>query len=286
MAGINSRLRGAALALSFVACSVLTSPLPTIATQVHVYMRANCAAPVLREPAAVLAGLSYLKLAYAAVNRDRAQYAGLGPLSHSDILQAIAERHSSYMASVGGWSDGDPAGWILDRVRATGLNATYAGQNVASMRGPTIDQALASDEALFAREAGTSGPHWANITNPNHHFMGMGAAMTGSAGDYTVYLTQVFSDVGSCGTSSGDTFTQASDIAPALRVGSLVYPSVDTLMLRREPGGIVLETLHANDRLKVIALLPDWAQVEVLRQQIYGWVSTQLVSASQGVRAG
>jgi hypothetical protein len=124
------------------------------------------------------------------------------------------------------------------------------------------------------------------MTNPNHHFMGMGAAITGSAGDYTVYLTQVFADVGSCGTSNGDTFAQASDTTPALRVGSIVYPSVDVLMLRREPDGPVLETLHSGNRLKVIALLPDWAQVEVLRQQIYGWVSTQFVSISQDVRTG
>jgi hypothetical protein len=67
---------------------------------------------------------------------------------------------------------------------------------------------------------------------------------------------------------------------PALRVGSIVTPAVDVLMLRREPGGIVLETLHAGDRLKVVAVLPDWLQVKVLHDQIYGWVSAQLVSTS------
>jgi hypothetical protein len=201
-------------------------------------------------------------------------------LHHSAILQAIAERHSAYMASIGGWSDGDPAGSILDRVLATGLDATYAGQNVAAGHGGTVQGALEFGEAFFAREAGTGGPHWANMTNPNHHFIGIGAAVTGSDGDYTVYLTQVYSDAGVCGGGGGDVFSQADNVTPALRAGSIVHPAVDVLMLRREPNGPALEPLHATDQLKVVAVLPDWAQVEVLRDSLYGWVDTQFLSQS------
>jgi hypothetical protein len=279
MAGINGWLRGVVLALVYVTCSTCAFPLSTLANPSRASTHDSCAAPVVDGPDSVLAGRPYLAIAYAALDRDRALYASLAPLSHSEILQAIAERHSAYMAAIGGWSDGDPAGWILDRVRATGLNATYAGQNVVAGHGATIEGALAFGEAFFAHEAGTGGPHWANITNPNHHYVGMGAAVTGDDGNYTVYLTQVFSDAGACGPTEGDTFSQASDTTPTLRVGSIIHPTVDALLLRSEPYGRVLQSLRASDRLKVVALLNDWAQVQVLPSNLYGWVSTLFVGS-------
>jgi hypothetical protein len=280
MAGVNGWLRGVLLALVYVTCSTCLSPRSSFADPARTTSHDACSVPVVDGPDVVLAGRPYLPLAYAALDRDRARYAGLGPLSHSPILQAIAERHSAYMAAIGNWSDTDPAGWILDRVRAAGLDATYAGQNVVAGRGATVESALAFGEAFFAHEAGTDGPHWANITNPNHAYVGMGAAVSGSDGNYTVYLTQVFSDAGTCGAAASDTFTPAGDISPALRVGSIIHPTVDVLYLRSEPYGRVLQNLHAGDRLKVVALLNDWAQVQVLRNGMYGWVSTLFVSGN------
>ena len=144
----------------------------------------------------VQAGHPFLSVAFDALARDRQRYAGLAAMRRSLTLSAIAEAHSAYMASIGGWSDGDPNGYILTRVQAAGIDATYAGQNVVTANGDTVAHAVQNGEAFFAREAGTTGPHWDNITNPNHRYVGMGIALLGGPGDYTIYLTQVFADVG------------------------------------------------------------------------------------------
>jgi uncharacterized protein YkwD len=239
-----------------------------------------CPAITIPSAASTQAGHKYLSLAYDALTRDRARYAGLGALRKSPALSAIAEAHSVYMASIGSWSDGDPSGWILARVRAGGLGATFAGQNVVTANGATVSEAIQTGEAFFAREAAGGGPHWDNITNPNHHFVGMGIALLGAPGNYTIYLTQVFSDVGGCGSGSQVSFSAANAVARAPRVGSTAHPSVDALLLHSEPGGMVIQTLHSKDRVKIISLQDDWAQVEVVSTQLYGWAYTPFLSLS------
>lgn len=235
---------------------------------------AACGALGSAPTSSVQAGRPFAAIAFAALARDRARYAGMGPQRRSATLTMIAERHSAYMASIGTWSDGDPDGGILARVRAAGLNATYAGQNVVTANGATVPAAIANGEAFFAQEAAGGGPHWDNITNPNHAYVGIGIALLGGPGSYTIYLTQVFSDAGGCDGASAtpaSDFTPAADTTSRLRIGAVVHPSVDALLLRTEPHGQVISTLHAADQLKVVDLQQGWAQVEVIASGTFGW---------------
>jgi len=222
-------------------------------------------------------GRIYAGAAYRALIRDRARYAGLGAQVESTTLAGIAENHSVYMASIGNWSDGDPAGSILQRVRASGLSATYAGQNVVTASGPSVPEAIQQGEAFFAGEAAGGGPHWDNITNPNHRYTGIGVAVLGSAGNYTIYLTQVFSDAGGCVQPASPPATNPASPAsgPAaaisLHAGMTVRPTVDVLQLRTEPRGAVIGALHPRDHLQVVAVQQGWAQVKVLSSGMFGW---------------
>jgi uncharacterized protein YkwD len=261
---------------------ILSAPLtaPALAAPSFRPADARCAVPAASGAPSVALGHLYLSTAYQALDRDRARFAGLPALRHSGALSAVAEAHSAYMASIGSWSDGDPSGDILSRVHAAGLtDAVYAGQNVVTANGSTVAEAIRNGEAFFAQEAGGGGPHWDNITNPNHHYVGMGLALLGSAGDYTIYLTQVFSDVGGCAVQSGDQFTQAAAVGPSLHIGAIVHPSVDALQLRSEPKGMVISTLHGADKLKVLDLQGNWAQVEVVAKGLYGWVYAPLLTS-------
>ncbi len=227
----------------------------------------------------VQAGHPYISVAFEALARDRQRYAGLGALHRSLTLSAVAEAHSAYMASISSWSDGDPSGTVLARVRAAGVDASYAGQNVVTANGDTVQHAVQNGEAFFAREAGTGGPHWDNITNPDHHYVGMGIALLGTAGDYTIYLTQVFADAGGCeaDTQSNTASTSAAAYGGTPRVGSVVVVGTDYLSLRTEPAGTLIETLRATQSVKVVSIQGDWVQVEVLDDQMYGWVYAPLL---------
>jgi uncharacterized protein YkwD len=239
----------------------------------------RCAPAASAPTATVQAGRPYLAIAYQALARDRARYAGLGPQRQSPALSLVAERHSDYMASIGSWSDGDPSGDVLSRVRAMGIEATYAGQNVVTANGATAAAAIEQGESFFAREANGGGPHWDNIANPNHHYVGIGIALLGSPGSYTIYLTQVFSDGGGCAAAAPDTFTPASSVTSTVRIGATVHPTVDTLQLRSAPHGMVIGTLSAHDRMHVVDLKQGWAQVKVLATNMYGWVFASFLAA-------
>jgi hypothetical protein len=230
---------------------------------------------------AVRLGRPYVHLAFEALAADRATLAGLGPQVPSAVLSTIAEQHSAYMAAIGTWSDGDPAGTILDRVHAAGLNAVYAGQNVVTELASDVPSAVATGEAFFAQEAVSGGPHWDNIVNPHHRFVGIGIAVTGAPGAYTIYLTQVFSDAGGCaaaGTPLQGLSTAAAQSIP-LHAGQLVHPTVDVLELRTEPGGRVIEQLSTTSQLKVLGTLEGWVHVKALATDLFGWVFGGMVSA-------
>ena len=269
-------LQSALLVLPFIAIS--HSPSHAAAAVSAAGLTIDCSSVSWSSSPSVQAGHPFLSLAFDALTRDRQRYAGLGALRESATLSAVAEAHSAYMASIGSWSDMDPAGYILARVQAAGIAATYAGQNVVTADGDTVAHAVQKGEEFFAGEAGTGGPHWDNITNPNHHYVGMGIALLGSEGAYTIYLTQVFADAGGCGDAS-----QADDIAPAgdtsatPHVGSVVKVGTDYLSLRTEPGGALIQTLRATQTVKIVAVQDDWAQVEVLSNQLYGWVYIPLL---------
>jgi uncharacterized protein YkwD len=253
---------------------LVLSPRPSLATPIA--GAAFCPAVTWPAAAVTQAGHPYLSLAFDALARDRARLAGLAKLTPSSALSAVAEAHSAYMASIGSWSDGDPAGYILSRIRSAGVNAVYGGQNVVTANGESVAQAVQSGEAFFAREAGSGGPHWANITNPNHSFVGMGLALLGAPGNYSIYLTQVFADAGGCDIGAAST-SQAAVRSGTPRVGSTVRAGTDYLSLRSEPGGTLIQTLRASQRLKVVAVQQDWAQVEVLANHVYGWVYVPLL---------
>jgi hypothetical protein len=86
----------------------------------------------------------------------------------------------------------------------------------------------------------------------------------------------VFADAGGCDTSAPST-SQAAVRSGIPRVGSTVRAGTDYLSLRSEPGGTLIQTLRASQRLKVVAVQQDWAQVEVLANQVYGWVYVPLL---------
>ncbi|MGH2409963.1 MAG: CAP domain-containing protein, partial [Chloroflexota bacterium] len=264
-------VRGVLLALSLLAFSPRT--FLAHASPAGRASSADCPAPNLSTDPAVVAGRPYLGIAYTALSRDRQLYAGLGALRRSSTLSAIAELHSAYMASIGSWSDGDPAGTILDRVQAAGIPAVYSGQNVVTSSGATVSEAIQHGEAFFSREADGGGPHWDNITNPNHHAVGIGISLLGAPGNYTIYLTQVFADSGGCGqtnSSNAVTLVDASQTSSNLHAGLVVRPTVDDLQLRSEPKGLVIGHLTSRDKLKVIGLQGNWAQVQVLGSQNFG----------------
>jgi hypothetical protein len=264
-----------------VAASLFVVSPPSLFARANAAHRAaDCPAVAQSTDPTVVAGRPYLGIAYDALSHDRARFAGLGPLRRSATLSVVAERHSSYMASIGSWSDGDPAGTVLARVQAAGVQAEYSGQNVVTSNGGTVDQAIQTGEAFFAREADGGGPHWDNITNPNHHAVGIGISLSGSPGSYTIYLTQVFADTGSCGAASQATFTDASYTKSSLHVGAVVHPTVDDLQLRSEPKGLVIGQVTSRDRLKVLDLDGGWAQVHVMKSKTFGWIFTAFVAAS------
>ena len=223
----------------------------------------------------------YISFAYRDLAADRTRYAGLAAQRPSAVLSYIAEQHSIYMASIGGWSDGDPAGGILERVRDAGLDATYAGQNVVTATAASVPEAVEQGEAFFAAEAENGGPHWQNITNPNHHYVGMGLVVNGAQGAYTIYLTQVFSDAGGCSsTVTSNSFAPAANISVDLKPGSTVHPTVDELQLRSEPHGLVIGVLQPDDSLRVIETLEGWVHVKVVSTDTFGWVFGPLVAAA------
>ena len=275
-AGWKRFLQSALLVAPFFA--LIHTPTIVSATPSQALVAASCSSIPWPTDPSVQAGHPYLSLAFDALARDQQRFAGLSGMHQSLTLSAVAEAHSAYMASIDSWSDGDPAGYILTRLRAAGVDATYGGQNVVTANGDTVAHAVQNGEAFFAREASTGGPHWDNITNPNHKYVGMGIALLGSPGDYTIYPTQVFSDAGGCSTSTvADVPAQASDTTDTPRVGSVVRVGTDYLSLRSEPGGKLIQTLRASQTVKVVSIQNDWAQVEVLSSQLYGWVYSPLL---------
>jgi hypothetical protein len=102
--------------------------------------------------------------------------------------------------------------------------------------------------------------------------------LLGGPGNYTIYLTQVFADAGGCAAAATDTYSAASTASAAPRVGSTVHPIVGSLQLRSEPGGMVIQTLHGSDRLKIVSVHGNWAQVDVLAARIYGWVYVPMLA--------
>jgi uncharacterized protein YkwD len=283
MVCLRARLRVISMIVTATASlATLQHPPPALGRSAPVSTAAHCPTSTAYISPSVTAGRPYLSDAYQALIDDRATLAGLGPQRCSVALSIVAERHTAYMVSIGSWADGDPGGGILGRVRAMGIDATYAGQNVVTAHGATIAQAIQQGDAFFAREASSGGPHWANITNPNHHYMGLGVAVLGNEGDYTIYLTQVFADAdaaagaypssqqGAAPASSPDSTTQASFVTQPLKVSAIAHATTQ-LMLRTAPHGAVIGILHPRDRLQIVDLREGWAQVRVLRDNVYGW---------------
>jgi hypothetical protein len=276
---VTVRLRMATLILAILPFLGIHGSFRTGQAAASAHTGCGTVGPAVSE--AVQWGRPYVHLAFEALAADRASLAGLGPQILSSVLSSIAEQHSAYMATIGTWSDGDPAGTILDRVRAAGIDATYAGQNVVTEQAVDVPTAVAAGEAFFAREAGTGGPHWDNIVNPHHRFAGIGIAVTGSPGAYTIYLTQVFADAGGCSPSStsAPTFSTAAAQSTSLYLGQIVHPTVNVLELRTEPDGRVIGQLNSDDQLKVLGTLEGWVHVKALSSGLFGWVFGGLVTA-------
>jgi uncharacterized protein YkwD len=117
------------------------------------------------------------------VNRDRAQ-AGLEPLLPDESAAAVARAHSEDMARHGFFGHVSPTtGSTDDRLRAAGLNAPWAAENVAASVSPAE-----AHEGLMA-----SPGHRGAILSALATQVGIGAAFgPSSLGGQAVYVTEVF----------------------------------------------------------------------------------------------
>jgi uncharacterized protein YkwD len=108
---------------------------------------------------------------------------GLPRLARDAALDAVAEKHSRAMADARTFAHVLPAdGTMTDRLRRSGYAYRSAGENIG----------LAPD-AVAAHEAVVSSPaHLANLLDPRHQRLGLGAVRgTSPDGVPVVYLTEV-----------------------------------------------------------------------------------------------
>src|SRR5207253_4793083 len=133
--------------------------------------------PPERKPGAGLAGVE------AAIAQLRAAR-GLPPLQRDAELDAVAEAHSREMARLKTFAHVLPSdGSLTDRLRARGYAYRSAGENIGL-----------SDDVATAHEAIVGSPaHLANLLDPRHRRLGLGAASgLTTDGNEGVYLTEVF----------------------------------------------------------------------------------------------
>jgi uncharacterized protein YkwD len=124
-------------------------------------------------------GLTFVEEAIASLRAAR----GLPRLTRDAALDALAEKHSQAMARSRTFAHVLPAdGTMTDRLRQSGYAYRSAGENIG----------LAPD-AVAAHEAVVSSPaHLANLLDPRHQRLGLGA-MRGTSPDGVpvVYLTEI-----------------------------------------------------------------------------------------------
>src|SRR5205807_7773469 len=108
---------------------------------------------------------------------------GLPPLQRDDELDAVAEAHSKEMARLRTFAHVLPTdGSLTDRLHGRGYAYRSAGENIGL-----------SEDAATAHEAIVGSPaHLANLLDPRHRRLGLGAARGPSPdGTEAVYLTEV-----------------------------------------------------------------------------------------------
>jgi uncharacterized protein YkwD len=103
---------------------------------------------------------------------------GLGPLTRSPVLDALAREHAQDMQKHGGISHDAGAGSPSRRVEAAGILARAVGENVA--RGATLARV---HRALWA-----SPSHRGNLLFPHFDEIGIGAVPAPDGGWYVALL--------------------------------------------------------------------------------------------------
>src|SRR5207248_5284190 len=162
----------------------------------------------------------------AAIGRLRAAH-GLPTLQRDPELDAVAEGHSREMARLHTFAHALPSdGSLTDRLDARGYARRSSGENIGL-----------SDDVATAHEAIVGSPaHLANLLDPRHRRLGLGAAK-GNAPDGTagVYLTDVLAApiVGSA--------HRAAEVATLL---AKEREKKGLLPLRRDPG---LDAIAAHE---------------------------------------
>jgi uncharacterized protein YkwD len=119
------------------------------------------------------------RLMLTAVNAVRAE-AGLGPLSPSPTLEAVAEGHACDMAQRDYFSHQSPDGTsLVHRLRAGGYRMRAAVENIAATS--------TTDPKSVVRMWRGSPGHFANLVSPRVDQVGFGATV-GAAGTYWVMV--------------------------------------------------------------------------------------------------
>ena len=119
---------------------------------------------------------------FARINQSR-RGDGKGELLLDPVLTEIARAYSRRMRDEGFFGHEDPAGnGLLQRLRASGVTFTLAGENLANVAGAS-DPAARAHELLMGNAT-----HRANILDGRYSEVGIGVAQSGD----TYWMTQIF----------------------------------------------------------------------------------------------
>jgi uncharacterized protein YkwD len=120
--------------------------------------------------------------AFARINQSR-RGDGKGDLMLDPVLSEIARTYSRRMRDEGFFGHEDPSGQgLVDRLRASGITFSLAGENLANVGGAS-DPAARAHELLMGNST-----HRANILDARYTEVGVGVAQNGD----TYWMTQVF----------------------------------------------------------------------------------------------
>lgn len=120
--------------------------------------------------------------AFARINQSR-RGDGKGELMLDPVLSEIARSYSRRMRDEGFFGHEDPSGQgLVDRLRASGITFSLAGENLANVGGAS-DPAARAHELLMGNST-----HRANILDARYTEVGIGVAQNGD----TYWMTQVF----------------------------------------------------------------------------------------------
>ena len=188
----------------------------------------------------------------ASIGRLRASR-GLPPLQRDSVLDAVAEAHSREMARLRTFAHVLPSdGALGDRLRARGYAYRSAGENIGL-----------SDDPGAAHDAIVSSPaHLANLLDPRHRRLGLGAATGPTAeGSDGVYLTEILAaPIASGGNPAADVYALLSEKRRHSGLGKLRRdPELDAIAEHEARGAAAADAMQLDRTLasRTLEQLPD-----------------------------